>query len=51
MEYIGWTLASVAVIDPERAVFATAGALVVGLVIFLVRNKRNITERLKKNHE
>lgn len=39
MEYIGWTLASAAVIDPERAVFATAGALVVGLVIFLVRNK------------
>lgn len=51
MEYIGWALASAAVIDLERAIFAAAGALLVGLVIFLARNKRNIAERLKRNHE
>ena len=50
MEYIGWTLASAAVIDPERAVIAAGGAVAAGLVIFFVRNKRNIAERLKKHH-
>lgn len=50
MGYIGWALASAAVIDPERAIIAAGGAAAAGLVIFLVRNKRNITERLKKHH-
>lgn len=50
MGYIGWALASVAVIDPERAVIAAGGAVAAGLVIFFIRNKRNIAERLKKHH-
>ena len=50
MGYIGWALASAAVIDPERAVLAAGGAVAAGLVIFIIRNKRNIAERLKKHH-
>lgn len=50
MEYIGWALASVSTVDPERAIFAAGGAVAVGLVIFFVRNKRNLAERLKKHH-
>ena len=47
MGYIGWALASAAVIDPERAVIAASGAVAAGLVIFFIRN---IAERLKKHH-
>lgn len=50
MGYIGWALASVAVIDSGRAVIAAGGAVAAGLVIFIIRNKRNIAERLKKHH-
>lgn len=50
MGYIGWALASAAVIDSERAVIAVGGAVAAGLVIFIIRNKRNIAERLKKHH-
>ena len=50
MGYIGWALASAAVIDSERAVIAASGAVAAGLVIFFIRNKRNIAERLKKHH-
>ncbi len=50
MGYIGWALASAAVVDPERAVIAAGGAVLAGLVIFFIRNKRNIAERLKKRH-
>lgn len=50
MEYTGWALVTITVIDPERAIFAAAGAVVAGLVIFFIRNKRNIAERLRKNH-
>ena len=50
MGYIGWALASAAVIDSERAVIAACGAVAAGLVIFIIKNKRNIAERLKKHH-
>lgn len=50
MGYIGWALASAAVIDSKRAVIAAGGAVAAGLVIFIIRNKRNIAERLKKHH-
>lgn len=50
MGYIGWALASAPVVDPERAVIAASGAVAAGLVIFFIRNKRNIAERLKKHH-
>ncbi|WP_346663311.1 hypothetical protein [uncultured Merdimonas sp.] len=50
MEHIGLALASVAMIDPGRALAAAAGALIVGGIIFLKRNSRNIQERLRKNH-
>ena len=50
MGYIGWALSSAAVVDPERAVIAAGGAVAAGLVIFIIRNKRNIAERFKKHH-
>ncbi len=50
MGYIGWALASAPVVDPERAVIAAGGAVAAGLTIFIIRNKRNIAERLKKHH-
>lgn len=50
MEYVGWALVTTTAIDPTRAIFAAAGAIVAGLVIFFIRNKRNIAERLKRNH-
>nr|WP_307999856.1 hypothetical protein [uncultured Merdimonas sp.] len=50
MEYIGWALASMSTVDPERAIFAAGGAVAAGLVIFFVRNQRNLAERIKKHH-
>ena len=50
MGYIGGALASAPVVNPERAVIAAGGAVAAGLVIFFIRNKRNIAERLKKHH-
>ena len=49
MGYIGCALANAAVVDPERAVIAAGGAVAAGLLIFIIRNKINITERLKKH--
>ena len=37
MGYIGWALASAAVVDPERAVIAAGGAVAAGMVIFFIR--------------
>ena len=50
MGYIGWALASAAVIDPERAVIAASGAVAAGLVIFFIRNKEISQRGFKKHH-
>lgn len=50
MDYIELALASSSPVDPERAVLSAAFAALVGLVIFIIRNKRNLAERLRKHH-
>lgn len=50
MDYIELALASSSPVDPERAVLSAAFVALVGLVIFIIRNKRNLAERLRKDH-